>query len=241
MISHWTYTRLSCGQIEAAVRRATVALPQAAHFHDDVQIVAVRQGWRAFVTPVGEFVAQAGDIVVIPAGLLHAPRMSARSVVSNLYVAPTDPAVHGIAMPMALSGVGAVRAADILDAVGSRPRGLPRPMHQAHASEMRRIVVETDLSMPDIAERLGYSTDGFIRVFKRATGITPAGYRRLHRLNAARRLLRGGARPAEAACAASFADQSHLGRFFLKAYGATPGAYRAGFRDGAAVDFVPDL
>jgi AraC-like DNA-binding protein len=46
------------------------------------------------------------------------------------------------------------------------------------------------------------------------------------RLVRARRMLAAGEPPAAAAAACGFADQSHLGRWFRRAYGLTPGAYR---------------
>jgi len=48
------------------------------------------------------------------------------------------------------------------------------------------------------------------------------------RLNNARRLLQAGHDIAAAAADSGFSDQSHLGRHFLRAFGVTPGRYRAG-------------
>ena len=48
------------------------------------------------------------------------------------------------------------------------------------------------------------------------------------RLAEARRLLREKVAPAEASALSGFADQSHMGRWFRRAYGMTPAAYRKG-------------
>ncbi|MEK6291998.1 MAG: helix-turn-helix domain-containing protein, partial [Paraburkholderia tropica] len=48
----------------------------------------------------------------------------------------------------------------------------------------------------------------------------------LARLRAARRLLAAGRTPAQVAAEVGFADQSHLGRWFRRAYRMTPAAYR---------------
>ena len=48
------------------------------------------------------------------------------------------------------------------------------------------------------------------------------------RLIEARRLLAEGVRPAAVAAQCGFADQSHLGRWFRRAYGLSPATYRAG-------------
>ncbi len=50
------------------------------------------------------------------------------------------------------------------------------------------------------------------------------------RVRLAQRLLRSGLRPAAAAVAAGFADQSHLHRHFARIVGVTPGAYARAVR-----------
>ena len=47
----------------------------------------------------------------------------------------------------------------------------------------------------------------------------------------AKKALEQGARPAEAALAAGFSDQSHFTNFFSRCTGITPGAYREIFLD----------
>ena len=65
------------------------------------------------------------------------------------------------------------------------------------------------------------------RQFRAAFGTSPSRFRTLRRLDLARQLLRQGSRPAEAAAAAGFADQSHLTRQFKQAYGLTPARWAA--------------
>jgi AraC-like DNA-binding protein len=66
-----------------------------------------------------------------------------------------------------------------------------------------------------------------IRAFRRRFGLPPSVYLRTLRLEAAKRLLAEGDAPAAVAATVGFADQSHLNRLFKRAYGLTPGAYRA--------------
>ncbi|MGI9506756.1 MAG: helix-turn-helix domain-containing protein, partial [Geminicoccaceae bacterium] len=61
-------------------------------------------------------------------------------------------------------------------------------------------------------------------------GMTPHAYRIAERASLARAKLRRGEKPAFAAYDAGFADQSHLGRVFRKAFGTTPARYRQAWR-----------
>jgi AraC-like DNA-binding protein len=63
------------------------------------------------------------------------------------------------------------------------------------------------------------------RDFRAVLGTSPYRYLQHRRVDHAKRLLREGARLAEAAQGAGFADQSHFGRTFRKAMGLTPKAW----------------
>ncbi|MGC1330900.1 AraC family transcriptional regulator [Pseudomonas sp.] len=83
-----------------------------------------------------------------------------------------------------------------------------------------------DLGMDELAAACGIDRFRLTRAFKAAFGLPPHAYLVQLRLARARRLLAGGAWPADVASDLGFADQSHLGRWFLRAYGMTPAAYR---------------
>lgn len=231
MTSNWTYGRCDVAAIEVAAQCGAAGRSLAGHFHSQIQVVSVRRGWRRFLTPMGELIAGQGDLLVIPAGMFHTPMGCVGSSTFNLYLDADDPTLSDIKVPMLLHGVQALHPEEIIDTVRSSSRGPSLPMSN-DAQEMQRLLTTTDYSVAELADRLGYSPDGFIRIFKRAVGATPGQYRRAHWLTEARRRIRGGASLADAAFAATFADQSHLGRHFLRAYGATPGGYRAAFQPG---------
>ncbi|MGI5157414.1 AraC family transcriptional regulator [Microbispora sp. CA-102843] len=65
------------------------------------------------------------------------------------------------------------------------------------------------------------------RQFRVAFGTSPTRFRTMRQLDLARRLLRGGVPPAEAAQLAGFADQAHMSRMFKRAYGLTPARWTA--------------
>jgi AraC-like DNA-binding protein len=232
MSAPWNYrpydgaTAIEVGRLES-----TRPISLTAHFHPEVQVAAVTQGWRAYATPLGDFCASCDDIVVIPARLPHASHGSAASIVTHLYVPSDHPAAHGIVVPQIIRRVRAQSPGDILDAIGSMRREGRRDNQDNRSAPgaLPDHLLDQEFDVSSIAAQLGYSTDGFIRAFRRQFGMTPAAYRLAHRLLSARSRLKKGGSVAEVAYATSFADQSHLGRLFRRAYGATPGAYRSAF------------
>jgi AraC family transcriptional regulator len=88
-----------------------------------------------------------------------------------------------------------------------------------------------DLSLSDVATRVGLSPYHFSRLFKQSTGFSPYRYLLTQRVEAARRLLLSTSlSPAEVASEVGFYDQSHLTRHFKRLTGFTPAAvHGAGF------------
>jgi AraC-like DNA-binding protein len=65
------------------------------------------------------------------------------------------------------------------------------------------------------------------RHFRARLGTSPYRYLTMRRLDHARSVMRAGAPIADAAFASGFADQSHMTRKFKRAYGISPGRWRA--------------
>ncbi|AVO53215.1 AraC family transcriptional regulator [Ectopseudomonas mendocina] len=84
-----------------------------------------------------------------------------------------------------------------------------------------------NIGLDELARVCGVDRFRLCRAFKAAFGIAPHGYLIQLRLVRARRLLALGTTPADVASDLGFADQSHLGRWFRRANGVTPGAYRS--------------
>jgi transcriptional regulator GlxA family with amidase domain len=84
-----------------------------------------------------------------------------------------------------------------------------------------------DLSVTQMAKRLGLSPRHFARLFRAEVGITPAAWVENVRINAARRLLEDGAEaPKQVATRCGFADADTLRRAFVRQLGTTPAEYR---------------
>ncbi|QQZ39685.1 AraC family transcriptional regulator [Pseudomonas sp. SK3(2021)] len=101
---------------------------------------------------------------------------------------------------------------------------LPLVAHKAR--DYLHAYAQQDISLDELGAVCGVDRFRLTRAFKAAYGLPPHAYLVQLRLAKARRLLARGAQPAEVAMALGFADQSHMGRWFVRAYGLTPAAYR---------------
>ena len=100
------------------------------------------------------------------------------------------------------------------------------PLVAQKAREYLHANAQTDVGLDQLAAATGVDRFRLTRAFKAAYGIAPHAYLVQLRLATARRMLARGAQPATVAMTLGFADQSHLGRWFVRAYGLTPALYR---------------
>jgi AraC-like DNA-binding protein len=85
-------------------------------------------------------------------------------------------------------------------------------------------------TLAELASDAGLSPFHLIRVFRKATGMTPSAWLADRRIHEACRQLRAGSSASEVALACGFFDQSHFSRVFKSRLGVTPGDFRsAGF------------
>lgn len=100
------------------------------------------------------------------------------------------------------------------------------PAAALRARDYLHAYMTRDIGLDDLARETGTDRFSLTRAFKAAFGLPPHTYLIQLRLARARRMLALGLSPAETAAELGFADQSHLGRWFRRAYGLTPGYYR---------------
>jgi transcriptional regulator GlxA family with amidase domain len=87
-----------------------------------------------------------------------------------------------------------------------------------------------DLSLPNLAARAGMTERTFSRVFHKETGVTPAAFVEIARVDRAKALLESSDWPlARLAERAGFSNLDALHRAFQKRVGVTPGEYRERF------------
>ena len=106
------------------------------------------------------------------------------------------------------------------------------------AQQLRLLLDEPaseQITLDAAARQLCRSKAHLIRSFTARYGIAPHGYLIGRRVEAARKLLLNGVRPAEAAVAVGFYDQSHFTRHFKRHTAVSPAAY-AGSRNAPIVD-----
>lgn len=98
----------------------------------------------------------------------------------------------------------------------------------ARAREILQAQFAENPGLTELAAEVGLSPWHLNRVFRRVIGLPPHAYQNQLRLNRAKTLLRGELALADVAASVGFADQAHFTRQFKKAFGVTPGKYRAG-------------
>jgi AraC-like DNA-binding protein len=83
-------------------------------------------------------------------------------------------------------------------------------------------------TLAQLAELAGASRFQVLRRFQQVYGLPPHAWLQQQRAERARSLIRAGVPLAQAAGDSGFADQSHMTRVFVRHFGFTPGAWRAG-------------
>lgn len=100
------------------------------------------------------------------------------------------------------------------------------PLTAQRARDYLHAHIDQDIGLVELAQACGVDRFRLSRAFKAAFGLAPHAYLIQLRLARARRLLALGESPAAVATTLGFADQSHLGRWFRRAYRLTPAAYQ---------------
>ncbi|MGH6873155.1 MAG: helix-turn-helix transcriptional regulator [Rhizomicrobium sp.] len=169
-------------------------------------------GGGAFFTITAGEGAPEGCARLVPEG-----RMTMRRALRELAEWSADSAPIAEALCWELVGIA---AGDSVDRAS--------PAWLGEACDYLRDNAAAAVDLRALSRALGVHPVHLTRTFRAFLRCTPGDYLRGHRLDRAAALLTEGSRSlAEIAAASGFSDQSHLNRHFRRAYGATPGQYRA--------------
>ena len=109
---------------------------------------------------------------------------------------------------------------------GPSPRAAGQePKAVQHACEILSTCLEQPPELGALAVAVGLSPFHLIRVFRKATGLTPSAWVADRRVHLACRLLRCGENATRVAATCGFFDQSHFSRTFKSRLGVTPGEF----------------
>lgn len=131
---------------------------------------------------------------------------------------------------------GQSQFSDILNIQAAETEGLFADLHAWIAGHL-----QSELSVPKLAERLAMSPRSFSRKYKEKIGITPAKTVEMMRVDAAKHALARSALPlAKIAFNTGFLDEQRLRRAFQRHVGISPIAYRETFGEAErdSVDFA---
>lgn len=106
--------------------------------------------------------------------------------------------------------------------IGREPRAI------ATARDYLSAHYQNNVSLDDLATRVGLNPLRLLRVFRRQVGLPPHAYQVQVRVQQAKKLLADGLPIAQVAFDTGFTDQSHLNRHFKRMVGVTPGQYAMG-------------
>lgn len=100
------------------------------------------------------------------------------------------------------------------------------PLQMQRVRDVLHARMADDIGLDELSRLAGIDRFRLSRQFNKAFGQTPHAYLVRLRLRSARALLAHGQQPAQVAIQVGFADQSHLGRWFQRAYRMSPAAFQ---------------
>ena len=133
--------------------------------------------------------------------------------------------------PLAADGLVLAVTEALLEADPSCVRNAPVGRLDGRAIDRARQFLDAEtariIQSSELEAITGLTRYDLARQFRTAFGTSPYRYSLMRRLDRGRAELRQDVSLADVALAAGFADQAHLSRIFKRAYGVSPGRYRA--------------
>jgi AraC-like DNA-binding protein len=211
---------------------------QPQHAHEEMQISIVLRGTIRETVGAVARCGRAGDVIVKPAGLMHADDFDATRILcidGPPDAFPTLPreyhwyrfdAVTAAAIRVAQRHfAGCDVSEDLADLLAALP---PRTVVDRRLANQAAEALEAgQTNIAALAHNLGVHQVYLARIFRERWNCSPREYAQRMRVREAAHRLASTRQPlAEIALDAGFADQAHLTRIFGRVVGVTPGAFR---------------
>lgn len=229
------------------------------HFHDQLFLGVILYGECRFQSLGRTYVAQAGDVVVIPSFVPHSAHCDAQTRYRALYLdehafvgmLPNHCGEDGIwranvsviydpkqarhlAMALEESHGAALHEAVATFMHGRADIASPHPVLDDRGHQLRSMVADAaqrQLSMSAVADQLSCSPSAFSRLFQQQVGMRAVFFRNQLRLLTAEDRLLDGLPISDVAADCGYADQAHLTREIKKFRGVTPGSYLSSYQE----------
>jgi len=234
----------ACELVVADRLRVPASWSIGPHRHGFHELVVVERGRQAVVARGRTLVAQPGEVLFYPRGLVHREWVDGGTALESVYVGFHWAGYSAAGMPEHLSDTGGRLQAILTWLYGEREAYFPgalafrRDMLRALLSEYLRLArqredalvdrvrayvrahLDRPFTLDELAGAVGMSKYYFIRRYRALTGMTPMQDARRIRLEAARQLLLSTDLPLKAiAPRVGVADEYYLSRLLRKGLG----------------------
>ena len=209
------------------------------HCHPQLSIGAIVEGQTCCVCHDREYILHPGDLIVIPAYAPHSCNPIAGQARSYhmLYI-DTDRLLALQVIRNAtffnhfLDIVETMSPASVDRLLSALPHRADNPDALRSTSQHIQQALLADLAAPpsldELAQRFSLRKETLIRTFRQDTGLTPASFLNISRVEYAKARLRAGDDIADVSYQSGFADQSHFHKTFVRYSAATPRQYATG-------------
>lgn len=209
------------------------------HCHPQLSLGAIVEGQTCCVCHDREYILHPGDLIVIPAYAPHSCNPIAGQARSYhmLYIDTDRPLAlqvirnatffkHFLDIVETMSPASVDRLLSVLPHRADNPDAL-RSTSQ-HIQQALLADLAAPPSLDELAQRFSLRKETLIRTFRQDTGLTPASFLNISRVEYAKARLRAGDDIADVSYQSGFADQSHFHKTFVRYSAATPRQYATG-------------
>lgn len=209
------------------------------HCHPQLSIGAIVEGQTCSVCHDREYILHPGDLIVIPAYAPHSCNPIAGQARSYhmLYIDTDRPLALQVIRNATffkhfLDIVETMSPASVDRLLSALPHRADNPDALRSTSQHIQQALLADLAAPpsldELAQRFSLRKETLIRTFRQDTGLTPASFLNISRVEYAKARLRAGDDIADVSYQSGFADQSHFHKTFVRYSAATPRQYATG-------------